>query len=231
MLVHFPRIVTDGLVLCLDAGNPLSYTSGDSVWKDLSGNSNNGTLSSVNFSSNNQGYMIYNANTDIVTVPMINLRPTTAITQECWFSTNTNTGQVFIGAQYGNTSNNSYAIWLNAANQWYAGVNIGGGFNYQIHTATVTTNIWYHFAHTYNGSAQVMYINGLQVRSWATSGLIAYDINNTLLAIGNDWNSGYNGGAGVAVKGNLSLIRLYNKALSANEVRENYLATKGRYGL
>jgi hypothetical protein len=43
-LIHSPRIVTDGLVLCLDAGNPKSYTGSGTTWTDLSGNGNNGTL-------------------------------------------------------------------------------------------------------------------------------------------------------------------------------------------
>jgi hypothetical protein len=39
-----PRIVTDGLVLALDAGNPKSYPGSGTTWTDLSGNGNNGTL-------------------------------------------------------------------------------------------------------------------------------------------------------------------------------------------
>jgi len=43
-LAHSPRIVTDGLVLCLDAGNAKSYPGSGTTWTDLSGNGNNGTL-------------------------------------------------------------------------------------------------------------------------------------------------------------------------------------------
>ena len=39
-----PRIVTNGLVLALDAADRNSYVSGSTTWFDLSGNSNNGTL-------------------------------------------------------------------------------------------------------------------------------------------------------------------------------------------
>ena len=44
-LAHSPKIVTDGLVLCLDAGNPKSYPGSGTTWYDLSGNGNNGTNS------------------------------------------------------------------------------------------------------------------------------------------------------------------------------------------
>jgi hypothetical protein len=57
MLVHFPRIITDGLVLCLAAANPVSYTPGENIWKDLSGNGNNGTLvNGVGYSGDNLGF-------------------------------------------------------------------------------------------------------------------------------------------------------------------------------
>lgn len=53
-LAHSPKIVTDGLVLCLDAGNVKSYPGSGTVWNDLSGNDNNGTLvNGVGYSGTN----------------------------------------------------------------------------------------------------------------------------------------------------------------------------------
>ena len=229
--LYGPRIVTDGLVLHLDAGNRKSYPGSGNTCYDLSGGSNNGTLNSVDYSVVNNGTFSYNATSDVITASMTNLRPTTGITQECWFNITSNTAQVFIGAQYGSASNNSYALWINVPNSFAAGVNIGGSLNYQTQNYSILINNWYHFIHTYNGSTQTMFLNGNTIKSWSTSGSIAYDSNNTLLAIGNDWNSGYNGGATVAVKGNLAIAKIYNHALSANEVQQNYNALKGRFGL
>ena len=39
-----PRIATDGLVLCLDAGNSKRYSGSGTTWNDLSGNGKNGTI-------------------------------------------------------------------------------------------------------------------------------------------------------------------------------------------
>jgi hypothetical protein len=191
---------------------------------------NNGTIIGATYSSANGGAFTYGASS-ITTVPIINLRPTTAITQECWFLTTNNTAQVFIGSQYESSTNNSYALWLNAANQWAAGVNIGGSFNLQTYNSTVSTNVWYHYVHTYDGANQRMYINGSQVHSWATTGLIVYDTNNTLLAVGNDWNSGYNGGASVGVQGRLAKVSIYNRALTASEIQQNYNALRSRFSI
>ena len=230
-IAYNPSIVTNGLVLCLDAGNTKSYPGSGTTWTDLSGRGNNGTLNGPTYSSNNGGTLIY-TNTSITTVSMSDLRPTTGITQESWFLSTNNTTQVFIGSQYGTSSNNSYAIWLNAANQWAAGVNIGGSFNYQTYNSTVSTNVWYHFVHTYDGANQRMYINGSQVFSWATTGSIAYDTNNTLLAVGNDWNgSVYNVGASVGVQGRLSIAKIYNRALTDTEIQQNFNALRGRFSI
>ena len=57
---YSPRIVTDGLMLCLDAGDPKSYNGSGTTWTDRSGRGNNGTLGGdVGFSSNNGGYLTF----------------------------------------------------------------------------------------------------------------------------------------------------------------------------
>ena len=55
-LAHSPRIITDGLVLCLDAGNTKSYPGSGTTWTDLSGQGNNGTLvNGVGYNGSNGG--------------------------------------------------------------------------------------------------------------------------------------------------------------------------------
>ena len=196
---------------------------------DLTGN-NTIDLSNVSFDSNAQ--MTFDGTDDVITVPMQNLKPTSSITQEVVVYINSNTTQVFIGAQYGTSSGNSYALWLNGANNLAGGVNIGGSFNNQSQTYTITTSRWYHFIHTYDGTDQKLYVNGVMVRSWPTTGTITYNDNNTLLAIGNDWNgSGYNIGASLATHGKQDITKIYNRALTAAEVNQNYRHYKTRFNL
>jgi hypothetical protein len=64
-LSHSPSIVTDGLVLCLDAGNPKSYPGSGTTWTDLSGNGNNGTLvNGVGYSGDNLGSLSFDGVND-----------------------------------------------------------------------------------------------------------------------------------------------------------------------
>ena len=232
-----PDIVEDGLMLCLDAGNSRSYPGTGTQWIDLGSNTNVGNfINGVSFSSANGGSIAFDAADEVVTFSMTNLRPPNQITQECWFSISENRFQVFIGAQRGNAFDNSYALWLNGANVLAAGINPGGppegiNLNYQTTSFTLSLNTYYHFVHTYNGAEQIIYMNGSSVFSWATTGSLFYDNLNTLLAIGNDWFSGYDQGLNSGVRGNLPIVRIYNRALTASEVVQNFNASRGRFGV
>ena len=69
-LFHSPRIVTDGLVLCLDAGNTKSYPGSGTTWTDLSGRRNNGTLTNgPTFDSANGGSIVFDGTNDTVSIP------------------------------------------------------------------------------------------------------------------------------------------------------------------
>jgi hypothetical protein len=154
------------------------------------------------------------------------------ITQEAWVYLSTTAGQVFIGSQYGTSYNNSFGLWVESG-AFAFGVNTGGNL-YSSTTSTVSTGVWYHLTHTYNATTQLFYINGVLAATYnsAASGNISYDTSNTLLAIGADFNgTGYNVGPSVYTNGKMPVVRIYNIALSAAQVLQNYNATKGRFGL
>ena len=132
--------------------------------------------------------------------------------------------------QYGVSTNNTYALWKENANL-YGGVNTSGSFNYiGMGTTNLIGNRWYHFVHTYDGSTQKLYLNGVLMTTGSQSGSILYDANNTRVLIGADDNGGgYNSGAGYFHAGKLSQVRIYNRGLSATEVLRNYNAQRKRY--
>ena len=227
------NIVQKGLILSLDSGNPYSYAGSGTTWYDVSGNANNATLiNSPTYSTDNGGVLNWvAASSQYATVPMYSALRMANITQEAWVYLNSTAAQVFIGMQYGSSSNNSYALWVDSG-VFNFGVNTGGTFYYNGSSAP-TTGVWYHLAHTYNGTIQYFYINGVQINAFlsSASGNIAYDISNTKLAIAADFNTGYDGGPVVFVNGKMPIVRLYNRALTAAEVLQNYNAMKGRFGL
>jgi hypothetical protein len=159
------------------------------------------------------------------------MSPTSALTQEVWFNFPiVPNAAIFIGLQYGTSSNNTYALWRESSSL-YGGVNTSGSFSYiGIGTSYMSGNKWHHFVHTYDGSAQKLYLDGVLLNSANISGSIQYDANNTRVLIGADDNgSGYNTGASYPHSGKLNQVKIYNRALSASEILQNYNAQKKRY--
>jgi len=72
-LAHSPKIVTNGLVLCLDAGNPKSYPGSGSSWVDVTGNGYNATLINSPTYDSNVGFISFNGTNQYAThnVPTI----------------------------------------------------------------------------------------------------------------------------------------------------------------
>ena len=102
-LAHSPRIVTDGLALCLDAGNTKSYSGSGTTWNDLSGNGNTGTLTNgPTYSSDNGGSIFFDGTNDYVSL-VDNLGDPQQFTIEFWayptqlnFDSNNNYRRIFI---------------------------------------------------------------------------------------------------------------------------------------
>ena len=100
--LYSPKIVTDGLVLCLDAGNNKSYPSSGTAWNDLSGNNNNGTLTNgPTFTGSFGGSIVFDGTNDYVDLGNISqLKPTTQITVSAWVyrsTMNDNQNEAIIG--------------------------------------------------------------------------------------------------------------------------------------
>ena len=221
------KIVTDGLVLCLDAGNSKSYPGSGDIWTDLSGNGNTGTLTNMdgtNFNSANGGSLVFNGSDEYVTF-VSNPSLTNQITVEVWVklsSTSPNGFAWILGREssyrmlYGSTS----FAWVCATtnNGWYsAGTNIDA-------TSVTPYTQTYQVVGTYDGSNNRIYVNGELKNTGANiSGNISGGQNYVLF---------YSNVGGIDYgKGNLYSHKLYNRALTATEIQQNYLATKSRYGL
>jgi hypothetical protein len=235
-LQHSPRIVTNGLVLCLDAANRKSYPGTGSAWTDLSNNGNNGTLiNGPSFSGANRGAIVFDGTNDYALLT----NPITLQNQNFTISTWINPGiqnstiisiidfdhGIFNGwvlqSENATTDRNFYFVWYDGTQfQPTGGGGFGAGKGIQI-----TTSVWQNIVYSKNGTSLLGYVNGNQAYSGtASNGNVSYMSNRNLVIC--DWNF-----AGRAFKGNISNFLIYNRGLSAGEILQNYNATKGRFGL
>jgi hypothetical protein len=223
-----PDIVTGGLVLNLDAGNPYSYSpdnTGSTVWTDVTYNTTGGTL--LNGTSYTGGTMVFDGTNDYVTCNAPNvLNLVNDLTLSCWVKPTGGSGayRVILNKNYTN-NNPTYEMGISNGNKlyWY-----GNGID-KYGTTNIQLNTIYHFTITINSSAKtgVLYINGSFETS--ISGLATQIANSGPLNIGVDAPTGTSEGG--FFNGNIYNVQIYNRALSATEVQQNFNALRGRYGI
>jgi hypothetical protein len=223
-----PDIVTGGLVLNLDAGNPYSYNpdnTGSTVWTDVSYTSSGGTL--INGASYTGGTIQFDGTNDYVicnTPNVFNL--VNDLTLSCWVrpTGNISTYRTIVGKYYTN-NNPTYEMGISNGNKLYW---FGNGVD-RYGTTNIQLNTFYNFVITINSSNKtgVLYINGAVEAS--ISGLATQIGNNEPLYIGVDAPTGSSEGS--FFNGNISNVQIYNRTLSATEVQQNFNALRGRYGI
>jgi hypothetical protein len=238
-----PKVVTDNLVMYLDAASPRSYVSGSTTWTDLSRGGNNGMLTNgPTYNPNNGGSIVFDGVDDYFITPS-GLTPTLNITSQITLdiqikstalasvssgdgllckgiSTDLNSGVYELGLlQSGGTNYPYFRMRIGSSTPTYSPTNI-----------PINLNQIYNIVCTYNGSIIRLYINGQESGSGlSASGLIQ---NNTQpLTIGVRYVHTIFGGFDSFFSGNIYLSKIYNRALSATEVLQNYNTTKSRFGL
>jgi hypothetical protein len=214
-LQHSPRIITDGLVLCLDAANKQSYSGSGNVWTDLAGSNNGDLTNGPTFSSENGGSIVFDGTDDfcdlIYNWPSI-------FTISLWLFPISAPGGDY-SRVISTGSNDWFEIAINSSNQIsYYFVNIG---NWQSNVITLTSNIWTNLVFINNSTNAFIFQNSLL----SHTGTGALATAGTSLRIGDR----YSGGECANIR--LSILQIYNRALSPTEVLQNYNATKGRYNL
>ena len=217
-------IVRDGLVLYLDAANLKSYPGTGTTWKNLGTTTNNGTLvNGVTFNSANGGGLVFDGINDHVSFAS-NPSLTNQITVEAWVNVSATTpnGAAWIVGREG-----SYRIlYTSSSFQWICATSNNGWYTAgtAISFTTPATSKTYQVVATYNGSNIKLYIDGsLASTGSSISGNI---LNNGTYFLFRSGASNIDYG-----KGNLYTHRLYNRALSDLEIKQNFEATRGRYGI
>jgi hypothetical protein len=216
-----PNIITDGLVLALDAANTKSYPGSGTTWFELSGNGNHGTL--INSPTYNGGFFTFDGVNDYCNVPNdSSLQITEDLTLSFTFNPTDFTSPVrqsIIFKHY----NTEYEIIMNN-NGSFTFYNGDGNWEHALiaDVNTISTGSWHEVSlvRTHTGKSTKLYANGNLKKS--------ANYTKTVVTGSDDVKIGVRANV-YYFNGGLSNVKIYNKALSAEEVLQNYNATKSRF--
>jgi hypothetical protein len=228
-LSHSPSIVMNGLVLALDAANTKSYPGSGTTWTDLSGNGNNGTLvNGPSYSSANGGSIIFDGVDDYIINSSTTSIPTgnSSRTIQFWVYPKADTN-VFIQLGTGGGGNQIYSVqfYNTSGTRYLFSDGINGGNNLTISGSQLPTlNTWNHITFGNSGQNWFYYVNAVSQASGTWSTTINTIGQKVIIGKRDDVVAN-------TTNGNISQVSVYNRALSATEVLQNFNALKSRYGL
>ena len=229
-LAHSPKIVADNLVLCLDVANTKSYGGSGTTWTDLSGKGNNGTISGATYTSGIGGDFDFDGSNDRVTFAS-GQDVGGEITISFWVRPTLNESiNTFISTK-GSASATGYAFYANTWNTSdrkleFEVANGSSGDTVVSADNVVVDNQWQNFVATCVRStgATVLYKNGssittdtLTITDWGNTG--TFEIGK-FPPVNAYW-----------YHGKMSIAQVYTRALTASEVKQNFNALRGRYGI
>jgi hypothetical protein len=230
-----PSIITNGLILNLDASNSASYPGTGTTWTDLSPNGNNGTLTNgVGYTSANGGALTFDGVNDYINMGNNTAYNLTNISVSTWVRLTTGTPDYSpIISRYSSIGGTNFQGWFiyydKPSSKFYVDgresslsyLSLGSNNTYSL-------NNWYNVMWTKSGSSWSLYINGVLDRTLTLgNGTTAFLFNNMQIGGSIGWGPGdkYYG------KQDIPTVNMYNRALSQGEVTQNYNTLKTRFGL
>ena len=220
-------IVQSGLVLNLDAGVSSSYPGSGTTWTDLSGNGNTGTLTNgPTYSSANGGSISFDGTDDYGNFSSrILTNVVTEISCFMWIYPKSDgvvlaiLGQSAINSSYhhsaievGSSGELRMSLWHNSLTNRI--------------NSTLSLNTWNNVGFTYAGTTLTGYLNSSNVGTTTFTWSKPSDIYFGIMSF-----DGTNMGTSAYGDGNVSNIQVYNRALTAAEIQQNFIATRSRYSV
>jgi hypothetical protein len=234
---YYGGIVTNGLVLNLDAAKRDSYSGSGTIWNDISGSGFSGTFTNGPvFDKGGIGNIFFDGTDDYITnigtaSTFSFIQNTGIFTINAWVKPSVlGTAMYFLGNNDGTTVAKGFYLGKLANNRLWLSVtyNVSAQFviNFQLTSYFTDTN-WVNVTVSSNGSNAIAYKNGVQF-GLSSSTITNFSTGDSSrdLSIGrvNNLTSSY-------WSGNVAVTQIYNRALTSSEVLQNYNAVKGRYGL
>lgn len=250
-----PEVPNSGLILHLDAANPRSYRGSGTNWNDIAAGNTASLIASPTYSSGNNGAITFNGSSNYAEVSnkvsALEIQPTSPVTMVSWFKTNgsfAGTGSV-MGNMLGSGSYPGYDVWLNSADTIAFHVISSWSANaVKVKVDLTRSSLAAQFrmiAVTYDGSCPTTPTNALNSMNWYLDGnlntsnkandtavgfsssgaTISYDPSQRF-RIASRWaNGAWSQGSPVIV----SVAMVYNRVISAAEVKQLFEAYRGRF--
>ena len=231
-------IVTDGLVLCLDAADKVSFTSGSTTWYDLSPNGNNGTLHAGTMGTvSGSNTIAFNGSSNYVDCGTGNSITDDLENSESsifvWINAS-NYGDEAAIISSGTDETNGSLIAGRSSTTIRIDQNYGDKYYLEDSDAAVTANTWQYIGYTMVSSSGVgptltAYSNGTN----RLMGSVGTDVSGVAEA-GNTGNfiiGRRQWAAESYIKGNISAVQVWNRGLSLKEIQQNFDAQRSRFGV
>jgi len=221
-LHHNPRIVTEGLVLALDPGDINSYPGSGTSAYSLTGGYVGAMANQLQYVDRNGGVFTSDGTSDSLIITHSNDFNLTTNTLEAfiWWDQHKNYSSLFVKGPGGSGNIFNYAFFFYADSIKYG---CGDGSAWQsvgVNVSSVPTGRFHHIVGTYDLNVLKFYLNGV-LQSESVNSFNPYQNTDDLQVLQTSYN----------LDGYLGSARVYNRALSADEVLQNYLGQKSRFGL
>jgi hypothetical protein len=236
-LGHGPTVVTDGLVLALDAADTNSYPGSGTSIIDLTGSGENGTMTNMDASNHNSdGYFTFDGTDEYFTVTKSNFFTSYSqqITMEAWVYipssatwSNGYFSNIFTRGYY----DGSHGLWRTPTNNriaFYCRQAVT--FAAQNSFADISRDTWYHLVGVWNAGTK-LYVNGELVDSDSASFTGATEYSGSLGSFEIGRNTAAAGSGGNYFEGRQAAHKIYDRELTASEIQQNFNALRGRFGI
>ena len=221
-----PDIITDGLVLCLDAADKKSYSGSGTAWSDRSGNNNHGTLQNgPTFDSANGGSINFDSSNDRVAISNSDsLNPTDGLTIEAWVNFDADSPDFIFEKGYVNTQWSLFSHGTDIMFRTFHDADSGYTSTSVTKSTYITNGQWHHIVGSWDGSNKRIFIDSNLVKTATKTGALkTSSLDAAIGTFGTNVNYPFGG--------SIAKVGIYNRGLTASEVLQHYNATKSRFGL
>jgi hypothetical protein len=218
-IAYYGGIVTNGLVLDLDAAKRDSYPGSGTTWNDISGNVNNGTLTNgPTFNTGSGGSIVFDGVDDYVDCGSgSSLNISNEITLHAWINGTYSSNGEYAVIDKGGVTGHHFGIYLKK-------IILQTNIAYKLSNTTLNNGIWYNIVITFDKTNVYFYLNGVIDGVQPLTGGLNAPSSPVLIAR-------YTSASPLTFNGLISNTFIYNRSLSASEILQNYNALKSRYGL